>query len=116
MSVTVLGKRRKRRQTRKGTRVPKILDRLVRQLKANGKSDKAARAIAVSSLQKSGNLKKGTTTATAKGKKRGNMTPAERAKDRAAKRSGGKASNYKYNKKNNTAVKGKVNSKVKKRA
>lgn len=96
--------------------MPKILDRCVRQLVANGKSKSAATAICTSSLQKSGNLKKGSNKATAKGEKRGNMTPAERAKDRAAKKSGGKASDYKYNKKNNTAVKGKVNKKVKKRA
>lgn len=82
--------------------MPKILDRLVRQLKAKGKSDKAAHAIAVSALQKSGNLKKGSTEATAKGKKRGNMTPAQRAKDRAVKRSGGKPSDYSYNAKKNT--------------
>lgn len=85
--------------------MPKILDRLVSQLKAKGKSDKAAHAIAVSALQKSGNLKKGSTKATAKGKKRGNMTPAARAKDRAAKKSGGKTSDYKYNKKTNVATK-----------
>lgn len=96
--------------------MPKILDRLVSQLKSNGYSEKSAHAIATSQLQKSGNLKKGTNKATAKGKKRGNMTPAARAKDRAAKRSGGKPSDYKYNKKNNTAVKGKVNKKVKRRA
>ena len=96
--------------------MPKILDRCVSQLKANGKSKAAARAICIKSLQKSGNLKKGTTTATAKGKRRGKMTPAARAKDRAAKRRGGKASDYKYNKYNNSAVKGKINRKVKKRA
>lgn len=33
----------------------------------------------------------------AKGKKRDNMTAEERAKDRAAKRSGGKPSDYTYN-------------------
>jgi len=38
--------------------MPKILERLVSQLKAQGKSDEAAYAIATSSLQKSGNLKK----------------------------------------------------------
>lgn len=43
------------------------------------------------------------------------MTPAQRAKDRAAKKSGGKSSDYTYNKHNNTAVKGKVNNNVKKR-
>lgn len=85
--------------------MPKILERLVSQLKAKGKSDKAAHAIAVSALQKSGNLKKGSTKATAKGTKRGNMTPGQRAKDRAAKSSGNKTSAYKYNKKTNRATK-----------
>ncbi len=96
--------------------MPKILDRLVYQLKKNGMSEKQAYAIAVSQLQKAGNLKKGSTEATAKGKRRGEMTPAERAKDRVAKKSGGKPSDYKYNKRNNTAVKGKLNKKVKPRA
>lgn len=83
--------------------MPKILERLVGQLRAKGKSKSAAYAIATSALQKSGNLKKGTTTATVKGKKRGSMTPAERAKDRASKYSKGrhKASEYNYNKKTN---------------
>ena len=84
--------------------MPKILDRLVGQLKAKGKSTKQAYAIATAALQKSGNLKKGSTKPTAKGIKRGNMTPAQRAKDRAAKRSG-KPSDYKYNKKTNRATK-----------
>ena len=93
----------------------KILKRLVSQLTAKGISKNKAYAIAVSRLQKSGNLKKGSTKPTKKGTKRGNMTPAQRAKDRAAKASGGKVSDYKYNKKNNTAVKGKINKNVKKR-
>ena len=41
--------------------MPAILERLVKQLKAKGKSESAARAIAISALQKSGNLKKGST-------------------------------------------------------
>ena len=79
--------------------MPKILDRLVSQLRAKGKSKEAAYAIAVSALQKSGNLKKGTTQATAKGVGRGMMSPEARAKDRAVKYSKGKhrASDYKYN-------------------
>jgi hypothetical protein len=96
--------------------MPAILDRLVSQLKQNGKSEEEAFAIATASLQRSGNLKKGSTKATPKGERRGKMSPAERAKDRAAKKSGGKASDYKYNKHNNSAVKGKVNKRVKKRA
>lgn len=83
--------------------MPKILERLVSQLRAKGKSKSSAYAIATSTLQKSGNLKKGTTKATAKGTRRGNMTPSERAKDRASKYSKGKhkSSEYNYNKKTN---------------
>jgi hypothetical protein len=95
--------------------MPKILDRLVKQLMANGMSESQAYATATKKLHESGNLKKGTQEATAKGKARGEMTPAERAKDRAAKTKGGKPSDYKYNPNNNSAVKGKVNSNVKKR-
>ena len=84
--------------------MPKILERLVSQLKAKGKSDQAAHAIAVAALQRSGNLKKGSTEATAKGKRRGNMSPAARAKDRAAKKSKHKTSDYKYNSKTNLAT------------
>lgn len=84
--------------------MPAILERLVRQLKAKGKSDQAAHAIAVSALQKSGNLKKGSTEATSKGKRRGAMTPAARAKDRAAKKAKHKPSDYKYNAKTNLAT------------
>jgi hypothetical protein len=84
---------------------PKILKRLVSQLKAKGKSPQAARAIAVSALQKSGNLKKGSTTATPKGIKRGNMTAAQRAKSRAVKKSGGKPSDYVYFSKTNRTKK-----------
>lgn len=96
--------------------MPKILDRLVSQLVKNGMSKDKAYAVAVKKLQESGNLEKGSAKATKKGEARGEMTPAERAKDRAAKRSGGKPSDYRYNKHNNTAVKGKVNRRVKKRA
>lgn len=85
--------------------MPAILDRLVSQLRAKGKSKEAAYAIATSALQKSGNLKKGSQKATAKGTKRGKMTPSERAKDRAVKKSGGKPSDYTYNKKKNTTKK-----------
>lgn len=83
--------------------MPKILDRLVSQLRAKGKSLSAAYAIATSSLQKSGNLKKGSTEATAKGKKRGSMSPSQRAKDREVKRTKGKhkPSDYIYNKNTN---------------
>jgi hypothetical protein len=84
--------------------MPAILERLVSQLQAKGKSKKAAYAIATSALQKSGNLKKGTQKATAKGKRRGKMTPGQRAKDRASKVSGKSKSSYKYNSKTNRAT------------
>ena len=84
--------------------MPKILDRLVSQLKAKGMSEKAAYAIATKQLQKSGNLKKGTNTSTVKGTKRGNMTAGQRAIDRAARNSGRPKSDYVYNKKTNRAV------------
>ena len=66
---------------------PKILRRLVKQLEDKGMPTGTAHAIATKQLQKSGNLKKGSTKATPKGVKRGNMTPAARAKDRASKTS-----------------------------
>ena len=62
--------------------MPKILERLVNQLKAKGKDKSSAYAIATSALQKSGNLKKGTQQATSKGIKRGKMTPEQRKKSR----------------------------------
>lgn len=50
--------------------MPKILDRLVKQLIAKGKSKKSAFAIATSTLQKSGNLKSNTKKSTKKDIKR----------------------------------------------
>jgi hypothetical protein len=70
------------RITQIGRNMPKILERLVGQLQAKGKNKSSAFAIATSALQKSGNLKPGTQQPTAKGVKRGNMTPEARAKDR----------------------------------
>lgn len=83
--------------------MPAILERLVSQLKAKGMPENKAYAVATSTLQKSGSLKKGTSDMTAKGKKRSAMGAAGRAKDRAAKVSGHKASDFKYNQLNNTA-------------
>ena len=83
----------------------KILTRLKHQLKQKGKSPEEAQRIAVAALQRAGNLKKGSTEPTAKGVVRGNMTPAERAKDRAVKYRGGTTADYKYKVSNNTAVK-----------
>jgi hypothetical protein len=60
--------------------MPKILDRVVRQLKAKGVADPYA--VGVSAMQKAGNLKKGTLQATKQGVRRGNMTPDQRDKAR----------------------------------
>lgn len=84
--------------------MPAILNRLIKQLKSKGHNDAAAHAIAVSALQKSGNLKKGTEDATPKGIKRGKMSPGQRAVDRATKRSGRKASEYSYDARTNRAT------------
>jgi hypothetical protein len=84
--------------------MPAILERLVRQLRAKGYNRSSAYAIATKSLQKSGNLRKGTQRATAKGTKRGKMTPGQRAKDRASKRSKHSPKEYKYNSKTNRAT------------
>jgi|TARA_R110000772_G_scaffold174190_1_gene286073 hypothetical protein len=78
-----------------------IYERLVSQLKGKVANPYA---VATSQLQKSGNLKEGTRTMTAKGKKRSVMGAAGRAKDRASKASGRSANDYKYNAKTNQAT------------
>ena len=62
--------------------MPKILDRVVSQLKAKGVANPYA--VGVSAMQKAGNLKKGTLQATKQGVRRGAMTPDEREKARRA--------------------------------
>ena len=86
----------------------KIQNRLESQLKAKGYSKEKASAVAISALQKSGNLKKGSTQPTAKGIKRGNMTPAARAKSRASKYTGDSPSSFDYHSKSNSVTKKKV--------
>jgi len=67
--------------------MPAILEDAVKSImKENPDMKKgAAYAIATSTLQKSGDLKKGTVEATEKGKRRGEMSKATRAKTRAKK-------------------------------
>jgi hypothetical protein len=84
--------------------MPAILERLVKQLQAKGMPRSNAYAVATSTLQKAGDLKPGTQQATKKGAIRGGMTPAARAKDRAAKKSQHKTNDYKYNAKTNRAT------------
>jgi hypothetical protein len=62
--------------------MPKILDRAVSRIKARGVKESSAYPIAVASLQKAGDLKKGSLAATAKGTKRGAMSAKQRAATR----------------------------------
>lgn len=80
--------------------MPKIVERLTRQLR--GKGIKNAKGAAYAFLTRAGILKNGKLTA--KGKRRNAMSPGQRAKDRAAKRSGRSTSSYKYNKRTNRAT------------
>jgi hypothetical protein len=57
--------------------VPRILDKAVKKIAARGAVDNPY-AVAVSSLQKAGDLKKGSLKATKKGTRRGAMTEAQR--------------------------------------
>lgn len=84
--------------------MPAILERLVSQLRAKGYAQQSAFAIATKSLQKAGDLKKGSAEPTAKGTKRGAMSPSERAKDRASKRGKHKPKDFKYSAKTNRAT------------
>jgi len=67
--------------------MPQILDDAVKSImKENPDMKKgAAYAIATKQLQKSGDLKEGSNQATEKGKRRGEMSKAERAKTRSKK-------------------------------
>lgn len=81
--------------------MPKILERLKRQLASRGVKD--AKSMAYALLKKRGQLDN-EGNLTAKGKKRQALGNAGRAKDRAAKRSGRSAKDYKYNSKTNRAT------------
>lgn len=81
--------------------MPKLVERLKRQLASRGV--KGSEGMAIALLKKRGQLNS-EGELTAKGKKRQAMGNDGRAKDRAAKRSGRKASDYKYNKKTNRAT------------
>ena len=86
------------------TEKPKILERLIGQLKSKGMEVGQATAIATSTLQKSGSLKSGSHTLTKKGAKRQGMGAAGRAKDRAATESGKPTNSYAYNPQTNKAT------------
>lgn len=73
----------------------KLLDRLAKQTGDKG--------MAIGLLKKRGDMKRGSTELTAKGKKREDLGPAGRAKDRAAKAVGKSPKDYAFNPKTNTA-------------
>lgn len=75
-------------------------NQLVNRLAAQVKS----KPLAINILKKRGDLKSDGKTLTKKGEKRDDMTAKERAIDRATKRSGRKASEYKYNPRTNRAT------------
>ncbi len=76
--------------------LPAIHERLKQQLIEKGKEESDAEALAKNILINRGHLNLDG-TATAEGYARGNMTAAERAIDRAVKRSGGVSDYYEYN-------------------
>ena len=78
-----------------------LVKRLTRQLAAKGVDN--AKGVAVGVLEKRGHLKDGKLTA--EGVRREKLGAAGRAKDRAAKYSGGDPEDYKYNPDTNRATK-----------
>ena len=84
--------------------MPKLLDRLVSQLQVKGMPKARAYAVANSTLQKAGDLKKGSEQLTVKGAARQAMGASGRAKSRAAKASGKPAAVFTYSSKTNRAT------------
>lgn len=83
---------------------PAILTRLTQQIKENSPGVKDPEAAAIAALRKQGSMEKDSMALTKYGKTRNEMTPGERAIDRAVKRSGHSASDYVYNPKTNAAL------------
>lgn len=83
---------------------PEILKRLTRQLRGKGDKEPAKNALAY--LRKFGIIEQDSLKLTEKGKIRNEMSPGERAKERASRYSGGKndMSDYSYDKKTNRAT------------
>jgi hypothetical protein len=86
-------------QTQKFMGSGQLINRLTAQV--------GSKKLAISILQKRGQLKSDGKTFTELGNKRNAMTASQRAKDRAVKRSGGSVQDFTYNPKTNTATKSK---------
>ena len=82
-----------------------LLERLTEQMRTQTSPPKDPRAAAIEVLQKRGHLEADGKTFTKSGAVRNAMTAEERAKDRAATKTGKPASSFTYNPKTNTARK-----------
>ena len=83
---------------------PTILKRLTQQIKDNSPGVKDPEAAAIAALRRYGSMEKDSIKLTEGGKIRNEMSPGDRAIDRAVKRSGRKASEYNYDAKTNAAT------------
>lgn len=83
---------------------PTILKRLTQQIKENSPGVKDPEAAAIAALRKQGSMEKDSMELTKYGTTRNEMSPGERAIDRAVKRSGRKAGEYTYDAKTNAAT------------
>jgi hypothetical protein len=83
---------------------PTILKRLTQQIKDNSPGVKNPEAAAIAALRKQGSMEKDSLELTKYGKTRDEMSPGERAKDRASKRSGHPTTAYNYDAKTNMAT------------
>lgn len=83
---------------------PTILKRLTQQIKENSPGVKDPEAAAIAALRRYGSMEKDSIKLTEGGKIRNEMSPGDRAIDRAVKRSGRKASEYNYDAKTNAAT------------
>jgi hypothetical protein len=83
---------------------PTILKRLTQQIKDNSPGVKDPEAAAIAALRRYGSMEKDSIKLTEGGKIRNEMSPGDRAKDRASKRSGHPTTAYNYDAKTNAAT------------
>jgi hypothetical protein len=84
--------------------MPTILKRLTQQIKENSPGVKDPEAAAIAALRRYGSMEKDSIKLTEGGKIRNEMSPGDRAKDRASKRSGHPTTAYNYDAKTNAAT------------
>jgi hypothetical protein len=83
---------------------PTILKRLTQQIKDNSPGVKDPEAAAIAALRRYGSMEKDSIKLTEGGKIRNEMSPGDRAIDRASKRSGHPTTAYNYDAKTNAAT------------